>query len=812
MEKLLQDLRYGARMLVKNPGFTVVAIVTLALGIGANTAIFSVVDRVLLNRPPYKDPDRLVMVLAVNQQRGREPSPVSAADFEDWRKLNTVFEDMAGSRDAGYSLTGMGEPETIIGYRFAGNFFRVIGANAAIGRTFDENDDNAGSERVVVLGHKLWQRRFGSDPSVVGRSITLSGNPYTVIGVMPAGFAHPQTTELWAPLKLSTAPPQVLANRQRRFLRVMARLKPGVTLSQAQAEMDQIALRLQQENPQTNAGEGVKIETLRERYAGDARTPLLVLLGAVGFVLLIACANIANLFLARAASRQKEIAIRLALGAGRGRLIRQFLTESVLLSLVGGACGLVLTLWSTGFLVSLFPKNIANLNLPQVEDIPINSRVMVFTILVAIATGVVFGLVPALQSANVDLNQTLKETGANVAAGLRSGRFRGGLVITEMALALVLLIGAGLMIKSFWRLQNADLGLDPKNVMTLEVLLPDYKYGEPQKRAAFVQDAMRRIETLPGVQSAGAINFLPLTGFWGTSSFTIEGQPIPASGEEPEADNRVVTENYFRTMGMRLLKGRTFTEQDTENAPHVAMLNETAARRFFPNEDPVGKRINLGDANQPNLTEIVGLVNDVKAFGLEEETHADLYRPFVQAPFPLIAFAVRTAGDPASIAGAIRGEIWAVDKDQPVFKVISMEQLTAESITLRRVSMLLVVAFAVLALVLATVGVYGVISYSVSQRTHEIGIRMAMGAQGRDVLRMLVKEGMTLALIGVGLGLGAGIALTRFMASVLYSVGTTDPTTFVLVPILLIGVAMAACVIPARRATKVDPMVALRYE
>jgi predicted permease len=812
MEKLFQDLRYAARMLVKNPGFTLVAVVTLALGIGANTAIFSVVDRVLLNRPPYKEPDRLVMVWGINPRQSDEIDLVSPADFEDWRKLNTVFEDLAASRDAGYSLTGMGEPESINGYRFAGNFFSVMGVSAAIGRTFGEDDDRAGSERVVVLSHKLWLRRFGGDPSVVGQSITLSGNPYTVIGVMPAGFAHPQTTELWTPLKLATAPPQVLANRQRRFLRVMARLKPGVTLKQAQSEMDQITQRLQQENPQTNAGEGAKIETLQEVYAGDARTPLLVLLGAVGFVLLIACANIANLFLARAASRQREIAIRLALGAARGRLIRQFLTESVLLSIIGGACGLVLTLWSTGFLASLFPKNIANLNLPQVDDIPINARVMGFTILVALTTGIIFGLVPALQSAKVDLNNTLKETGSSVAAGLRSGRFRGGLVVAEIALALVLLIGAGLMIKSFWRLQHADLGLDPQNILTMEVLLPDYKYNEPRKRQAFLEDAMRRIENLPGVQSAGAINFLPLTGFWGTSTFTIEGQPPPAPGTELEADNRVVTENYFRTMGMSLLKGRAFTEQDNGNAPHVAILNETAARRFFPDEDPVGKRINLGDASEPNMTEIIGVVNDVKAFGLEQETHVDLYRPFVQAPFPLIAFAVRTAGDPMSFVGAVRSEIWSVDKDQPVFKVISMEQLAAESITLRRVSMSLVVAFAVLALVLATVGIYGVISYSVSQRTHEIGLRMALGAQGRDVLKMLVKEGLQLALIGVALGLGAGIVLTRFMASVLYGVGVTDPATFALVPMLLIAVAMAACFVPARRATKVDPMVALRYE
>jgi putative ABC transport system permease protein len=812
MNTLLGDARFAIRMLLKQPAFTAIAVATLALGIGANTAIFSLVNRVLLHRPFYKEPERLVMVWGSNPQRGFEIDLVSAADFDDWRKLNTVFEDLAGSRDTGYSLTGMGDPESITGYRLAGNFFSVVGVNPAIGRTFTEDDDQAGSERVVVLSHKLWQRRFGADPSLVGKSITLSGSPYTVIGVMPAGYAHPQTTELWTPLKLNAMQPQVLANRQRRFLRVLARLKPGVTLAQAQTEMDQIAQRLQQENPQTNAGQGVKLQSITERYAGDARTPLLVLLGAVGFVLLIACANIANLFMARAASRQKEIAIRLALGAGRGRLMRQCLTESVLLSLIGGACGLVLTLWSTGFLVSLFPKNISNLDLPRIEEIPINTRVMVFTVLIAVATGIIFGLVPAIQAAKVDLNTILKETGSSVAAGIRSGRFRAGLVVAEMALALVLLIGAGLMIKSFWRLQNADLGLNPKNVMTMQVSLPDYKYDQPQKRAAFLQNVMQRIESLPGVESAGAINFLPLSGFWGTGTFFIEGQPIPPPGEEPEADNRIVTENYFRTMGMRLIKGREFTAQDTANSPLVAMLNETAARRFFPNDDPIGKRLNYGDATNPVWLEIVGIVNDVKAFGLEEETHPDLYRPFTQASFPLIAFAVRTTGDPGSVTAAVTNEIWAVDKDQPLFKVISMGDLAGESITLRRVSMLLVFAFALLALGLAAIGVYGVISYSVSQRTHEIGVRMALGAQGRDVLRMLVKEGMALALLGVGLGLAAGFVLTRFMASLLYGVGTTDPATFVLVPVVLTIVALAACFIPARRATRVDPMVALRYE
>jgi putative ABC transport system permease protein len=810
MGTLVQDLRYGLRMLAKSPGFTVVAALTLALGIGANTAIFSVVNAVLLRPLPYPDSDRLVMVWGKNLQKGFDWDLVSPADFADWQAQNDVFEQMAASRDAIYTLTGRVEPEQILGYRFSADFFQVMGVKPALGRTFLPEEDHPGNDRVVVLSHRLWQRRFSGDPRILGKTLILSGESYTVIGVMPPAFQHPiEAVELWTPLAVD---PTLMSNRGRRFLRVLARLRPGVTLRQAQKQMDTLARRLEQQHPDTNAGEGVKIVTLRQQHVGDIQPALLVLLGAVGFVLLIACANVANLVLARAVARQKEIAIRTALGASRLRLVRQVLTESILLSLLGGVSGLFLALWSSSFLLAIFPNNIANLQIPRVENIPIDARVLGFTVVIALLTGCVFGLAPALQATRSRLNDALKEMGRSATAGSREGRFRSLLVVSQIALALVLLAGAGLMIKSFLRLEQGDLGLNPENVLTEHVFLPQYKYGDAGKRRAFVRDVLRQVQALPGVKSVGAINFLPLSGFWGTVSFTVEGRPSPRPGDEPEADNRVVTPNYFHTMGIRLLRGRDFREQDREGAPQVAIINDTLARRFWPGEDPLGKRLNLGDANSPSWWEVVGIVGDVKAFGLEKETHHDIYRAYDQVPFPLIVFAVRTASDPMALTTAVRNAIWAVDKDQPVFKVLSLNQLAAESITLRRISTLLLGAFAALALILAAVGIYGVISYSVSQRTHEIGIRMALGAQPRDVVKLVVGQGMTLTLIGVAAGLGAAFGLTRMLSSLLYGVRPTDPITFAGVSLMLTAVALVASYIPARRATKVDPMMALRYE
>ena len=810
METLLQDLRFGIRMLLKRPSFTAIVVLALALGIGANTAIFSVVNTVLLNPLPYKNADRLVGVWENNPQKGIDISPMPPADFVDFRDQNSVFEQMAYSRDGQYILTGMGEPEAIWAYRFSANFFDVMGVAPMLGRTFTEEEDKPGANKVVVLSHKLWQRRFGGSPDVVGQSITLSGEPYTIIGVMPAGFRHPQTVEMWTPIALD---PSMMSNRSATFLRVMARLKPDATIKQAQTELAAIASRLAEQYPATNAGKGVKLESLRDAYTGDIQLPLKVLMLAVIFVLLIACANVANMLLARSASRQKEIAIRIALGASRVRLVRQFLTESVLLALMGGALGLLVAVWSTGILVGLFPNNIANLNIPRVEEIPIDAKALGFTLLISLVTGVIFGLVPALQSSKLSFNETLKEAGKSSMTSGRGRRFRDLLVVTEMALALMLLIGAGLLIKSFLQLRQGDLGFDPKNVLTAQVVLPSYKYTDVQKRRAFVHDVIARLEGLPGVESVGATNFLPLTGFWGTTSFAIEGRPAPAPGEEPEADNRIATENYFRAMGIGLVRGRQFTDADRDGAPKVALINETLARRFFPDEDPIGKRLDLGDAREPDMWEIVGVVRDVKSFGLSEETHIDIYRPYDQVTFPLIAFTIRSASDPTSLVAAVRNEVWSVDKDQPFFnKVLPMEQLASDSITLRRVSMLLLGAFAALALTLAAMGIYGVISYSVTQRTQEIGIRMALGASRGDVFKLVVRQGMLLAVMGVAIGVLIAFAVTRLMSSLLYGVSATDPLTFVLIPLVLTGVALVACFVPARRATRVDPGIALRYE
>jgi predicted permease len=806
---LFQDIRYGCRMLFKNPGFAATAVIALALGIGANTAIFSVVSAVLLQPLPYKDAGRLVMVWASKpQQPESDIMPVSPPDYTDWKNQSHVFEDIGTSSDAIYSLTGAGDPQQIIGYRFSSNFFDVMGVKPLMGRTFTPEEETPGHNNVVILSYRLWQRVFGGDADILGKPIVLSGDPYTVVGIMPPAFQHPQMVELWTPLAIR---PATMANRNATILRIVARLKPGVSIKQAQAELNSIALENERLHPETNTGLGVKVVGLRESYTGDIRPALLVLLAAVGFVLLIACANVANLLLVRASSRQKEISIRVALGASRMRLVRQMLTESLLLSAAGGALGLAFTFAAVKPLAAIFPNNIANLNIPIVEKIPVDTKVLVFALAVSLLTGLVFGIVPSLKSARPDLNEGLKESGRSATAS-RGRRFRGVIAISEIALALVLLVGAGLMIRSFARLQSGKLGFDPQNVLSLEALLPQNKYATPEKRQAFVEQVLQRLETLPGVRSAAATNFLPLSGFWGTVTFTVEGRPLPAPGEEPEADNRVATPRYFQTMSIPVLKGREFTEQDSDKAPDVAIINETLARRLWPEGNAVGSRINTGDASHPNWCEIVGIAGDVKSFGLEKETHSDVYTPYYQNRFSLVAFVVRTAGYPMNMVSAAQSEIWSVDKDQPVFKVVSMSQLAAESLSLRRISMLLLAIFAAIALLLAALGIYGVMAYSVAQRTHEIGIRLALGAARGDVMRLVLREGAALTGIGLGGGLIAAFVLTRLMASVLYQVSATDTGTYLLISLVLAAVALLACYVPARRAMRVDPMVALRYE
>jgi len=808
MEKLWQDLVYGSRMLAKSPGFTLVAVLTLALGIGANTAIFSVVNTVLLKPLPFAEPDRLVMIWGLDAGKD-EIDLVSAADFDDWRASSHVFQSMAASRDASYSLTGDGDPESIRGYRFSSDFWQVLDVQPILGRTFLPEEDAPGHDQVVVLSHRLWLRRFGGDPAIVGKSIMLSSRPYTVIGVMPAGFSHPQQTELWTPLALDAG---LSSRRDLRFLRVMARLASGATVAQAQTEMDELTRRLGQDHPDTNTGRGAKVVRLHDQHVGDIEPALLALLGAVGFVLLIACANVANLSLVRAVDRRKEIAIRSALGAGRLRLARQVITESVLLSGIGGALGLILAAWSGGLLLALFPNNIANLSIPHVSEIPIDASVLAFTLGISLLTGVTFGLAPALQATRPDLNDVLKDA-ARGSGGTRDGRrLRGLLVVAEMALAVVLLAGAGLMIRSFIRLQRTDIGLRPDHLLTGQVMLPQARYAEADSRRRFVDSVLERLESLPGAQSAGATNFLPLTGFWGTVSFTVEGLPRPRPGEEPEADNRLASPGYFATMGIRLIRGRGFTKADSETAPRVAIVNQTLASRWWPGADPIGRRIELGGAEQPDWWTIVGVAADVRSFGPDKEAHAEIFRPLSQTTFPLIAFVVRTTAEPAGLTAVLKEAIWQTDRDQPVFKVITMDQLAADSFTLRRISMVLMTSLALLAVGLAAVGVYGVVAYSVSRRTHEIGLRMALGASKGDLVRLIVRQAMTPMAGGAVLGLLAAMALTRFLSSLLYQVEPTDPATFLTVPLLLMAVALAACWLPALRAAKVDPMIALKNE
>jgi putative ABC transport system permease protein len=802
METLLQDLRYAFRTLFKNPGFTFAAVIALALGIGANSAIFSVIKAVLLQPLPFKNPDRLVTLWETDSLLSdwKGIRPVTPATLEDWKARNHVFEDIAMSWDELCNVTGLGDPEAVPGYLFSANFFRVLRTEPILGRTFTEEEDQAGKNQVVVLSYKFWQDHFAGDRNVLGKTITINGQPHTVIGVMAQGFQHPISMQLWMPLGL---PQSARSDRQSHILRLAARLKPGVTLSQAQQEMNSIARALQFEHPDTNKNLGAQVTPIRDMYVGDVRRPLLALLGAVGFLLLIACGNVANLLLARATTRRKEFAIRLALGAKRFRLLRQLLTESVLLALLGGVAGLLMTLWTTGGLVKLFPNNIANVSIPKVEQIPVDLGVIGFALALSVLTGIVFGLAPAWQASRADLNESLKEGGRATDAG--GHRMQRAFIVSEVALALVLLIGAGLMIRSFVRLRQGNLGFDPHNVLTMQIFLPPEKYA---KTRVFVERALPRIEALPGVESAGLVNFLPLSGFNGRTSFAIRGQPLPPPGQELYADNRVASPNYFRAMRIPILKGRPFTDRDDAHSSPVVIINENLARRYFPNEDPIGKRLSMG----PTVYEIVAVVGDVKHHGLGAETNPEVYRPFEQFPFPLLAFVVRTATDPAILANAVRKEIWAADKDQPIFRVLTMEQAASESVGLRRVSMVLLVSFGLLAVLLAALGVYGVMSYSVVQRTHEIGIRMALGARQGDVLRLMLREGMILVAIGLAAGLAAAVAVTGMLSSLLFGVTATDPVTFACIPVLLAAVALLANYAPAVRATKIDPMVALRYE
>lgn len=811
MRTLWQDLRYGARTLWKTPGFTLIAVLTLALGIGANTAIFSIVNGVLLRPLPYRDPDRIVTLWENNAKDGIERDDVSPANFLDWRDRHRAFEEIAFANPFSFDYTGGDEPEVLRNALVSRGFFQILGVGALHGRVFTPEEYEAGREQVIVLSHGLWQRRFGGDPNVVGRTLTLDDRLYTVVGVMPPAFSlhlFDRPEEMWSPQVLTED-----LRRQRRatYLKVIARLKPGATPEGARAEMDGIAAQLAEENPSTNKDIGVTTLTLSEQMTGKWRPALLVLLGAVGFVLLIACANVASLLLARGSEREREFAIRAAIGANRRRLVRQLLVENLMLALVGCAGGLLLATWATDLIVALSPGDI-----PRIAQVGLDVAALGFLLGVGLLTALVFGLAPALAFSKPDLNLSLKDTGRSVTSGASRRRLRG-LVVVEIALAFVLLIGAGLLLRSFVRLLEVDPGFATRQVVSLQVFIWD-RYATPDRRRIYVDEALARVASLPGVESAGVTTAVPFLESSSTTSLplVVEGRPTPPAGQEPVAQATIATAGYFPAMGMRLLSGRLFNEFDRSESPNVVLINETMRRRYFPDEDPLGKKFALRrttrDAQAATTLEIVGVVSDMRHEALDKEPRPEFFRPHAQSPSGSIIFVVRTANDPATLVPALKARLWEINRTQPFYAISTMDQLLSDSLKARRFSLALLVSFALLALALAVIGIYGVVSFTTGQRTHEIGVRMALGAGRGDVLRLIIGQGMRLTLLGVAIGTIAALALTRVMVSLLYGVSTTDPLVFVGVALLLTAVALAACYIPARRAMKVDPMVALRYE
>ncbi len=800
MQILWQDLRYGARMLLKKPGFTPIAVLTLALGIGANTAIFSVVNAVLIQPLPFAEPDRLVWMWG-NVRDGSNRAAVAPPDYLDYREQNNSFEQLAAMMSVPIygNLTGSGDPERLEAALVTGNYFQALGVKPALGRTFLLENEQPGLDRVAVLSHGLWQRRFGADPTIVNRTITLDGRNYEVLGVMPPDLKFPRTAEMWAPINFGISPE--MKQRRAHFLRLIGRLKPGVTLAPAQAEMDAIARRLEEQYPTTNTGWSLRLVPLHERIAGNIKPTLFVLFGAVGFVLLIACVNVANLLLVRAAARASEIAVRTALGASRWRIARQMLTESLLLSLFGGALGVLLATWGVDLLVALSANNI-----PPTANVRIDATVLGFTLLVALFTGVLFGLVPALQSSSPNLNESLKEGGRSATEGVRRNRTRHLLVVFESAVAVMLLVGAGLLIRSFIRLQNVSPGFDARNVLTMQISLSRDGYGAREKARSFFDQLQQRLHSLPGVESVGMIRELPLDGQLNDRPFTVEGRPPGSPNQRYDAEWRLINQDYFRAMRIPLLRGRNFTEQEVRQSAGVVIISGSLSRAVFPDEDPLGKRLQLDQKPY----EIVGIVGDIRQHALEIDPDATMYLPTLAIEQTNLV--LRTAGDPTSIIGAVRKEVMAIDRDQPIASVRPMERLMYESVAQPRFRTFLIGLFAALALLLAAVGIYGVISQMVAQRTHEIGIRLALGAQTRDVLSSVLRHGMSLAIIGIAIGVAGALALTRLMGSLLFEVSATDPMTFAGVAVLHALVALLACYIPARRAAKVDPVVALRYE
>ena len=810
-ELIAADVRYAFRTLRRNPGFAIVVLLTLALGIGANAAIFSVVNGVLLRPLPYRDADRLMVIWGDLRRPGVNQIPASAGEYLDYRDRSHAFEQVAAYDTVGFNLTGGGEPERVEGAVVTTTFFALLGASAQAGRTFVAAEDQPGRDDVVVLSHSLWTRRFSANPAIVGQTIPVDGRPAQVVGVMPAAFQFPdRSIEIWKPFLLD-AEAVSDNNRGSHGYTALARLKAGFSRQQAQADLTAVTAAFKADHPGNyRNGFGATLRPLHEEIVGDTGRPLMVLLGAVAVVLLIACANVANLLLARAASRRKEIALRTALGASRGRLVRQLMTESVLVSAIGGLIGLGLAAWGVDLLIASAPDSI-----PRIQEVGVDLRVACFTALVSLATGLVFGLVPALRASRAPLNDALKEGGRAGGGGVH-GLTGRALVVSEVALSLVLLIAAGLLIHSFTRLQDVAPGFDSSRLLTFRLSLPESRYTTFQKGQSFFDEFFTGLRRTPGVRSVAAINALPFSGLGGSRSFHIEGREEKRPEDQTEEQLRIVTDGYFAAMGIPILAGREFTERDALNQPRVAAVNDAMAKKHWPHESPIGKRVSFS-TNEPEWYEVVGIAGNIKHRALENADRPELYVPYRQPLFagwtvrPMYVVA-RTSADPASTAAMARHEIARVDRDQPISDVRTMDERIGRSLSSRRFSTVLLALFAGLALTMAAVGIYGIVAYSVTERTHEIGVRVALGAQRRDVMAMVVGQGMTMTIVGAAIGVAASAALARLMSSLLFGVSAVDPATFVAIPLLLVAVALAACYVPARRATRVDPLQSLRAE
>jgi putative ABC transport system permease protein len=806
MSVLFQDVRYGLRMLAKNPGFTAVAVLTLALGIGVNTAIFSVVNAVLVRPLPYKDADRLVMLWSTKPREGWR-GQASPLDFLTWRQQCRSFKSMAAIRPCSGILTGRGEPVELSCGKISGGFFETLGVAPQMGRTLAAAEYRSGAERVVLIGNGLWQERFGSDPGVIGQSIRLNDEIFTVVGVMPDARQFPiDGLKIWLPLELNESQPD-----DRHFLYVVGRLKDNKAVAEAQADVGTIAGRLEKEFPKSHAGHGAAVVPLRESFTGTLRPALAVLSGAVGMVLLIACGNVASLLLARASARRRELALRLALGATRWRLTRIMLVESLMLALAGGVLGVALASWGVRLLLASLPPD---LPLPSyVKTISVDNRVLCFTLLLSVMTGILSGILPALRASSIDPNAALKEGGGTTTAGLQQSRLRAALIVAQLALTLILLVAAGLLMQNAVRLQRADPGLRPDHVLVMESALPAARYPGPLERAAFYRETVERVRSLHGVRNVGVVNNLPLRD-WTSFNFTVEGHPTPPPDEVPEALERVVSPDYFRAMGIPVQKGRAFTDGEGPSTIPVVMVNEALVHRYFPGENAVGRRIRPGGPDEPGAPwyTIVGVVGNVRHLGMDASAKPEIYNLHAQDPWPEMTFVVRTESDPLALVAAVKQRIWTVDPNLPISGVARMTQVLSDSLWQSRILTYIQGIFAAIALIMATVGLYGVVSQSVTLRRHEFGVRLAVGAAPSHILRLVLSQGLRLILIGLGIGLLGAMALTRSLTALLHDVSPTDPWTFAAVSSLLAVVALTACWLPARRAAKIDPMVALRYE